>query len=70
LSIVVYGKPDCPQCETTKKELDNVSLEYTYVDLSLEENSKELKMIKNMGFRSVPVIMEDEEPVSLGYLLS
>ena len=56
--------------ETTKKELDNIRLEYSYVDLSLDENSKELKMIKNLGFRSVPVIMEDEEPVSLGYLLS
>lgn len=70
MSIIVYGKPLCPECERTKEELANHKIEYTYVDLSLEENLKDLNKIKNLGFRSVPVIIEDGEPVSLGFLIN
>lgn len=70
MSVVVYGKPDCPDCVTAKKGLTKNKIKFTYVDLSLEENKKDLEMIKKLGFRSVPVIMEDGEPVSVGYLIS
>ena len=70
MSIVVYGKPDCPQCIKTQEDLTKHKLTYTWIDITLPENSKHLKKIRGLGFRSEPVIMEDGEPVALGYLLS
>jgi glutaredoxin-like protein NrdH len=70
MSVVVYGKPKCPQCEKAKESLNKNKIDFTYIDLSLEENKKDLEMIKGLGFRSVPVIMEDDEPVTVGYLIS
>lgn len=70
MSIVVYGKPECPECDRTKKELDKRKIKYNYIDLADEANVSDLKLIKSMGYKSVPVIFEDGEAVSLGYLIN
>lgn len=53
-SVTVYGKPDCKQCEFTKKYLDDMGTPYNYVDVSEDEEA--LKEIKDFGYMGVPVV--------------
>ncbi|MGO4937126.1 glutaredoxin-like protein NrdH [Fundicoccus sp. Sow4_H7] len=60
-NIIVYSKPNCMQCNFTKKFLDSKDIEYTTYDVY--ENEEALNHVKELGFQSLPVIeIEGEEP--------
>ncbi|MGX7075330.1 glutaredoxin-like protein NrdH [Globicatella sanguinis] len=60
-TVTVYSKPNCMQCNFTKKFLEDNSVEYTMIDVY--ENEDALNKIKEMGFQSLPVVeIEGEEP--------
>lgn len=52
--IIVFSKPNCMQCNFTKKFLDEHELEYQVVDVI--ENPHALKLIKDYGYTGVPVV--------------
>ena len=37
--ITVYTKSGCPQCDATKRKLDNLHLTYIEVELTTEDNA-------------------------------
>ena len=39
--ITVYGKPNCMQCDYTKKHLDRMGLEYQSVDVTTDQQALE-----------------------------
>ena len=58
---ILYGKPNCPNCETAKTILTQKDIEYKYVDVS--EDFDSLQMLKIMGIKSVPQLFLDEQHV-------
>ncbi|MGB3161233.1 glutaredoxin-like protein NrdH [Carnobacterium sp.] len=52
--ITVYSKPNCMQCNFTKKYLDDKGINYTLKDIF--ESEVALDEVKELGFTSVPVI--------------
>ncbi len=54
MSIIVYSKPNCPQCELTKRDMDILGIEYQVVDISQQQD--QLQRLAALGFRSAPVV--------------
>jgi len=55
LLITVYSKPNCAQCDATKKHLDKLGVHYTVFDVS--EDEKALNFIVGMGYKAAPVVV-------------
>lgn len=55
--LVVFSKNVCPHCVTVKNKLKAQGREFT--EIKLEENPEALVFLKEQGFRSVPVVMQD-----------
>jgi len=51
---IVYTKPNCVQCDATKRWLDNHGIEYSTVDI--EQNQEAFDRIVALGFRAAPVV--------------
>ncbi|AHI02679.1 glutaredoxin-like protein NrdH [Corynebacterium falsenii] len=56
--ITVYTKPACVQCTATKKALDKAGLEYTMVDISLDDEARDYVMA--LGHLQAPVVVAGE----------
>ncbi len=54
MTITVYTKPACVQCNATKKALDRAGLHYELVDISIDQAAREYVM--NLGYLQAPVI--------------
>lgn len=55
----VYTKPQCVQCDMTKRLMDKLDIEYNTVDIS--ENPEELDKLIAMGYRAAPVVITDDD---------
>lgn len=63
---IVYGKPNCPNCQKAKAILDSNGASYRYVDVS--EDIVSFNFLATCGHRSVPqVYLGDREgnPITL-----
>ena len=59
MSITLYTKPACVQCNATKKALDRAGLEYTSVDVTLDEGARDYVMA--LGYVQAPVVEANGE---------
>jgi len=59
MSVVVYTKPSCVQCDQTKRFLDKSSIEYTTVDITVDTEA--FDKIIAMGFKAAPVVITDND---------
>ena len=59
MSITVYTKPSCVQCNATYRALDSKGIRYNIVDMSQDEEA--LEMMKNMGYLQAPVVIVGEK---------
>ncbi|MHA3903657.1 glutaredoxin family protein [Castellaniella sp. WN] len=57
MAITVYSKPNCPQCELTKRDMDILGIEYETVDLTQRQD--QLERLIDLGHRSAPVVETD-----------
>ena len=57
--ITVYTKPQCVQCDATKRMLDNLKIEYSTVDVS--KDAEAIEKLYAMGFSSAPVVITDSD---------
>lgn len=57
--VTVYTKPNCVQCNMTKKYLDDRKVEYSIIDIT--KDSEALDKIINQGFKAAPVVDADGE---------
>jgi glutaredoxin-like protein NrdH len=57
--VTVYTKPSCVQCDATKRMMDKLKIEYTTVDITVDD--KALEMLQEKGFRSAPVVITDND---------
>ena len=58
MSITVYSKPACVQCDATYRALDKRGLDYTVVDIS--QDAEALDMVRSLGYMQAPVVITDE----------
>lgn len=54
MRIRVYSKPDCVQCDTTKRFMDKHDIRFESVDLT--EDPISMDMVKELGYTQVPVV--------------
>jgi len=53
--VTVYTLPSCVQCESTKKYLSKLEIEFKTVDLS--EDNIAMDLVKSLGYQAAPVVV-------------
>ena len=59
MSITVYSKPVCVQCDATYRALDKKGIEYTVVDIT--QDAEALSMVQGLGYLQAPVVIAGDE---------
>ncbi|MDC4232585.1 glutaredoxin-like protein NrdH [Actinomyces sp. B33] len=59
MTITVYSKPRCPQCDATYRALDKQGLDYTTIDVT--QDAEALDLIKGLGYQQAPVVMVGDD---------
>lgn len=59
MSITLYTKPACMQCRATKRALDKAGLDYTVVDISMDDEARDYVMA--LGYLQAPVVTVDDD---------
>ncbi|KAB1657651.1 MULTISPECIES: glutaredoxin-like protein NrdH [unclassified Pseudoclavibacter] len=57
MSVTVYSKPACVQCNATYRALDKRGIDYTVVDIT--EDAAALAQVKELGYMQAPVVVTD-----------
>jgi glutaredoxin-like protein NrdH len=55
MSVTVYTKPACVQCNATYKALDKLGIEYNVVDITLDPEARDYVMA--LGYLQAPVVV-------------
>ena len=55
MPAVIYTLPSCVQCDTSKRLMKSMNIEYTEVDLS--QNEEAYEMVRALGYTAAPVII-------------
>jgi glutaredoxin-like protein NrdH len=53
----VYTKPNCVQCNMTKRHMDKIGVKYRTVDIT--EDKEALNKLIELGYKSAPVVMTE-----------
>lgn len=59
MSITVYTKPSCVQCDATKRHLKKLNLDFDTIDITQDQAA--LDKILAMGFQAAPVVITDDD---------
>ena len=59
MSITVYSKPRCPQCDATYRALDKQGISYEKIDVT--QDAESLAFIKGLGYQQAPVVVAGED---------
>ncbi|MGE0221072.1 glutaredoxin-like protein NrdH [Mycolicibacterium sp.] len=59
MTVTVYTKPACVQCNATYKALDKLGIEYDVVDISLDNEARDYVMA--LGHLQAPVVVAGED---------
>lgn len=59
MSITVYTKPRCVQCDATKRALNKSGIAYDLVDLT--EDERALEQVKALGYAQAPVVVTSND---------
>ncbi|NCD19728.1 MAG: glutaredoxin-like protein NrdH [Actinobacteria bacterium] len=54
MSITVYSKPNCVQCDATYRALAKHGLAYTAIDIT--QDPEALQTVKALGYQQAPVV--------------
>ena len=57
--ITIYSKPNCMQCEFSKKYLDDKGVKFKEIDVFKDEEA--LSMLRDKGYAQLPVVDIDGE---------
>lgn len=59
MSVTVYTKPACVQCNATYRALDKRGISYKTVDLS--QDPQALEQVRALGYMQAPVVVSGSE---------
>ena len=57
MTVTLYSKPLCVQCDATKRALNKAGVPYDVVDIT--EDADALAKVKSLGFAEAPVVITD-----------
>jgi glutaredoxin-like protein NrdH len=57
--VTLYTKPNCVQCDATKRALDKTGAAYAIVDLTTDHEA--MTLVQRLGYRQAPVVMANGE---------
>ncbi|WP_028125690.1 glutaredoxin-like protein NrdH [Eremococcus coleocola] len=61
--ITVYSKPNCMQCEMSKRYLKDKGIEFK--EINVFEDADSLEMLRSAGLTQMPVVMaEGHDPIT------
>lgn len=63
MNVVIYGKPNCPQCTSAKTLCSLKGLHYEYKELDVDYTKEELEDMLISPLRSFPQVFVDGEHV-------
>ncbi len=55
MSITIYSKPRCVQCDATYRAFDKLGVSYEVIDVSVDQES--LDYIVSLGYMQAPVVV-------------
>lgn len=58
MTITVYTKPACVQCNATYRALDKAGIDYDVVDISQDPEARDYVMA--LGYLQAPVVVADD----------
>ena len=59
MSVTVYTLPSCVQCDSTKRMLKSIDVDYEEVDMS--QVPVALEMVKTLGYTAAPVVVSGDD---------
>ena len=59
MSITVYTKPACVQCNATYRALDKAGLEYNVIDITEDAEARDYVMA--LGYLQAPIVVAGED---------
>jgi glutaredoxin-like protein NrdH len=59
MTVTVYTKDNCVQCEATKRHLDKLEIPYSTVNIT--NDIRALDKLISLGYRSAPVVVTDTD---------
>ena len=59
MTITVYTKPGCVQCNATFKALDKAGIEYTVIDVTTDEDAH--AYVQSLGYLAAPVVVTGQD---------
>ena len=59
MTVTVYTKPACVQCNATYKALEKAGIAYEKVDISIDDEAREYVLA--LGYLQAPVVVTDSE---------
>ena len=63
--VIVYSKPNCMQCEFTKRWLHENSIPYTVYDVT--KNERYVNRVIQLGYQNLPVVYVDKKRHWFGF---
>ncbi|GAB93587.1 glutaredoxin-like protein NrdH [Gordonia rhizosphera] len=55
----MYTKPACVRCHTTRAALDKAGLDYTVIDISVDDTARDYVM--SQGYLQAPVVVAGDD---------
>ena len=55
MTVTVFTKPHCPQCDATQRQLNKLGVPFETVDLT--QNPSTLEQLQAAGFQQAPVVI-------------
>jgi glutaredoxin-like protein NrdH len=59
MTVTVYTKNNCVQCEATKRHLDKLDIPYETINITNDIGA--LDKLISLGYRSAPVVVTDND---------
>lgn len=59
MSVTVYTKRDCVQCNATYRALDKAGIEYTTIDIEKDPEARDYVM--SLGYLQAPVVVAGDQ---------
>lgn len=59
MTVTVYTKPACVQCNATYRALDKKGIAYQSVDIS--QDAEALERLKALGYMQAPVVVTEQD---------
>lgn len=58
MTVTVYSKPRCVQCDATTRALNKMGISYQTIDLT--QDSQSLEFVLSLGYQQAPVVVAGE----------